>query len=146
MNAPCGMNGGAARFAALWMALLDERAKLMHCDKRLVICAQNHANYLIGRRGDQLQQSMHVGLGGTMPNKRARQAGYVLPDWYADEDNNIECCYRGQPEPSEALTSLMNSDHHRPALMGEGFWEDAVFYGVGTVGTDFVVLVCPAER
>lgn len=139
------MNGPAARFAALWMALLGERAKLMRCDDRLVICAQNHAKYLIGRSGEQLQPSMHVGLGGTLPNKRVRQAGYRLRDWYPDDANHVECAYRGEPEPSEALTAFMNSEHHRPALMGEGFFEDAVFYGVGTVGTDFVVLVCPPE-
>lgn len=141
---PCGMNGAAAKFAALWMGLLAERARTMRCDPRLVTVAQNHAAYLSGRVGEEAKQSMHIGSGGTTANQRVRQGGYHLPAWHGD-NNTVECCDGHKQEAADALTSLMGSDSHRPALLGQGFWEDSVVFGVGSAGGFWVILVCPPE-
>lgn len=141
----CGMNGPASRFAALWLALMGERGKQMRCDERLVAVAQAHAEYLINRKGEELAQSMHIGRGGTTPNQRVRQGGYRLPEFHKD-GNTVECCLRGSADPPVALEQLLASDKHRPAMMGEDFWEPSIYFGVGQVGTDWVVLVCPPEE
>lgn len=141
----CGMTSGADHFVALWLALLGPRAGQMHCDARLVATAQKQAEWLIARTPDQLQQSMHIGPGGNRANQRVRAGGYNLLDWHGD-DNTVECVCGGFEEAADALHSFMQSDHHRPALMGEDFWQDSVVYGVGQVGSVWVVLVCPPEQ
>lgn len=140
----CGMNGAAAHFAALWLGVLGERAKRMRCDARLVEIAQHHADYLIGRVGDELQQSMHYGRGGITPNQRVRDGGYHLPDWHGG-GNTVESCVRSSPDAAGALDILLASPSHRLHLMGEGFWDASVVYGIGQTGTDWVVLICPPE-
>lgn len=141
---PCGMNDLAARFAALWLAGLGERAVRMVCDARLVAVAQAHADYLTGRSGVELQASMHVGRGGSTPNQRVRTGGYKLPEWHG-EDNTCESCVRSSFNPLRALEILLASSHHRPHLMGEGFWAASVVYGIGQVGADWVILIAPPE-
>lgn len=140
----CGLEGAAARFEALWMALLAERAAQMTCDERLVAVAQAHADYLIGRSGSELEQSMHFGRGGSTPNQRVRAGGYRLLDWHGG-GNTCECCVRASDDAAQALNILLGSAHHRPVILGEGFWEASVVYGVGQAGTDWVILVCPPE-
>lgn len=147
-NAPVTprMSPNAIAFAVAWMEALDERAEYMLLDDRLVTAAQNHAIYLDSRTGDELLQSMHRGRDGSYSNQRALEAGFRLPSEYSANANNIESCARNGGGPQAALTGLLNSDNHRPHLLGENGFADRTHYGVGNVGDDYVALACPPEE
>lgn len=140
----CGLNPRAAEFAQAWLGLLDNRAKIMHCDPRLVRCAQDHAVFLDSRTGEQLKQSMHIGKNGSTANQRVRAANYKLPEWHGD-GNTVECCARSGQPPAAVAVSLAAHDSHRDPMMGIGFWELSLIWGVGSHGNDYVCLVCPLE-
>lgn len=145
-----GMNSNAVSFTDAWMQVLDARAKLMRVDERLVRVANDHALYLSQRTPEQIEalpddgHGSHVGLNNSTPNQRVRAAGYRLPESHGG-GNTVEFNARTHKGPLRALELYMGSDAHRPALMGENFWEPATVYGVANVGDDWVVLVCPPE-
>lgn len=64
----------------------------------------------------------HVNPDGDGPNKLIRQAGYVLPVWYAQDDaaNNVESLSAGQPSAQAAWGALMQSPSHSAHLLGLG--------------------------
>lgn len=134
-----------ATFIRVWMALLGERAKVMRPHDILMRVAQEHANYLDSRTGDQLQQSMHVGRNNSMPNDRVLDAGYVLPEKYYRGVNNVESCARDPRDPAIVLVELANHDAHYNHLHCVNGFESHTVYGVANVGDDWVVLVCPPE-
>jgi hypothetical protein len=140
----CEMNLKAYRFAVIWLDRLGERANRMICDKRLVRAAQKHAEYLNSRTPDQYQ-SMHIGRNNSYPNERARDEGYILPDYYKDDSNNIESCIRTSQEPLDAVNGLYNSPSHYNHITGQGWFEDHIVYGIGYCENDWVVLIAPKE-
>lgn len=142
----------AAEFVRLWLAeLLEERRALMRPDARLFACAQAHAEYLASRTPEQIAalpddgHGSHVGRNGTTPNQRVRAAGYRLPAWHGD-GNTVEFNTRTYRGAARALALLLGSDAHRPALLGQGFWGPAIYYGFGQAGDDYVTLFCPEEE
>lgn len=142
---PCVMQTHAWLMARAWMALLGERAKRMRCDERLVRVAQAHAEYLAGRIGEQLLESMHVGAGGTLSNERVRAGGYRLPSWYPQRGNHVESCARHNDDPATVIAALAAHHGHREHLLGLGGYENHTVYGVGHWEHDWVVLACPEE-
>jgi len=141
---PCGMNGRAERFAALWLAMLGERAQNMRCDARLVEAAQDHASFLAEDIYGETRVSMHTGRSDSTPNQRVGWTGYKLPDWHGN-GNTVESVALVYDEATVALEMLLSSDAHRPHLLGEGFYEASTVYGIGQVGGYWVVLICPPE-
>lgn len=149
---PVTAQGDAAQaFATLWLQVLPpERRAKMRADSRLMACANAHAIYLASRTPEQIAalpsdgHGSHVGLGGTTPNQRVRLAGYRLPI-SAGDGNTVEFNAHTHRGPERALALLLGSDAHRPAVLGEGYWEDATFYGFGQAGNDYVTLFCVAE-
>lgn len=134
-----------ATFIRVWMALLGERAKVMHPNEILMRVAQEHANYLDSRVGDQLKQSMHIGINGSYPNDRVLDAGYRLPDGYRRHVNNVESCARDGRDPATVLIELANHDAHRNHMLCINGFESHVFYGVGNSGADWVCITAPPE-
>lgn len=146
-----GMTALAAEFAGLWAARQGHRIPLLRCDARLVAVAQAHAAYLDSRVGEALQVNMHIGAGGSTANQRVRAGGYALLDWHKD-GNTCESCgrmYADDKHPelyaAQELAGLLASPEHHDHLMGVGFWEPSVIYGIGQVGGDWVVIICPPE-
>lgn len=141
------MNDRAQAFANAWFALLPpERQKLMRYDYRLGAAAQAHAIYLSNRVGDQLLQSMHVGIGGSMPNGRVRAMGYRLPKEYAENKNNVESCARDGRDPATVAVSLANHEPHKSHMLGIDGFSDRTVWGCGSAGFDYVIVICPPEE
>lgn len=134
-----------ATFIRVWMALLGERAKVMRPNDILMRVAQEHANYLDGRVGDQLKQSMHIGINGSYPNDRVLDAGYRLPIEYRRGINNVESCARDPRDPATVLVELANHDAHRNHMLCINGFESHIYYGVGNAGDDYVAITCPPE-
>jgi hypothetical protein len=132
-------------FAKLWLQRLGARANVMRVDNRLVLAAQFHAIYLASRQGNELLQSMHVGMNGSYSNDRVLDAGYRLPREYKRGHNNVESCARDAGGPQATLDGLLASPAHHDHLMGVNGFSDRVVWGVGQAGDDYVVLICPEE-
>jgi uncharacterized protein YkwD len=76
----------------------------------------------------------HTNPDGNGPNLLVRQAGYLLPDWYGDEQNanNIESISAGHVTANDAWQAWLNSSSHRTHVLGtEPFYAEQAAYGVG---------------
>jgi uncharacterized protein YkwD len=76
----------------------------------------------------------HVNLNGQGPNHLIRRAGYGLPSFYdkSRSGNNIESIAMTTGDSKSAFTLWMNSDGHRPHLLGEqAFYKEQTSVGVG---------------
>lgn len=149
---PLGMSEVAATFVDAWMAKLPEsRRKLMRSDPRIIRAAQLHAEYLAARTQEEIEARAHVknashyGLDWSTPNERVRAQGYKLPSNYPLKGNMVESNARDGGGPLSALQTLLDSDAHRPHLLGEPGFSDRVVYGVGVAQDDYCVLACPEE-
>lgn len=141
------MNERAALFAQAWLSLLPhERLFLMRYDSRLAQAAQDHAEYLAQRTGDELSQSMHRGEGGSYSNGRVLASGYHLPEYYSPNANNVESCSRDDRDPSTVAIALANHEPHRSHMLGLPGFEDRTVWAVGNAADDWVFLACPPER
>lgn len=148
----CGMNQRSIAFVEAWLSLLGDRAKILHCDERLVQCAQDHASYLNSRTEEEIaalagvSHAMHRSRDGRLSNRRVRDAGYHLPDYYPDDKNSVESCARNDAVPDIAAKQLAEHTEHHDHLYGIGsFFSKQTVYGVGNAGDDWVILICPPE-
>lgn len=138
------MTPAALAFAEVWLARLGDRAARMVCDDRLVVCAQQHAEFLAERTPAEQRQSMHVGRGGTTPNQRVRMAGYRLLAWHGNK-NTVESCTRSWDALAETVDDLMASPSHHDHLWGVGWYAEHTVWGIGAAAEYFVVVICPRE-
>jgi len=132
-------------FVDAWWNVLGARARLMREDDRLVLCAMQHASYLSHRTPEQEQSSMHVGMGGSLSNRRVVWAGYKLPSWWSLDKNYVESCARNPNGPKATLDGLVASARHHDHMCGVGWYEGHTVYGVGHSVNDWVILICPVE-
>lgn len=140
------MSPRAQAFADAWLSLLSpERRTLMRYDSRLAMCAQMHAQYLAQRTGDQLLQSMHIGLLGSYSNWRVVASGYDLPSEYSPFKNNVESCARDSDDPAAVAVRLAGHEPHRSHMLGINGFEDRTVWAVGNAADDWVFLACPPE-
>lgn len=140
------MDARATAFAQAWLSLLPPaRLSLMRFDSRLAECARLHAEYLHSRTGDALNQSMHVGRGGSMPNGRVIASGYALPREYSPLKNNVESCCRDGRDPAIAARSLAEHEPHKSHMLGLVGFEDRVVWAVANAGDDWVFIAAPPE-
>ncbi len=96
-------------------------------DERLAKCAQEHAIDMATRG-----YFSHLTPEGVNANKRARLAGYALPNWYDDDKNYIESIAGGQDTAGIAWAMLLNSPVHRTHLLGlTKFYAEQTFVGTG---------------
>ena len=68
---------------------------------------------------------------GRWPNGLVRGLDYDLPDWYADDSNQVESIAMGYMNYMFAIDALFKSKSHRNHMAGVGFWKDHSHYGVG---------------
>jgi hypothetical protein len=146
-SAPTGqaMPPNAAEFVALWLARLGDRAAIMVQDPRHTLAAQLHADWLPTRTPEQMEQSGHIGQGGSTANERLRAQGVILPSHYADVGNNVESYGRNHGGPLAALDALLASPAHREHLLGEGWYADQLLYGVGFCEAYYVYMASPPD-
>lgn len=137
------LSPNAQLFAQAWMTLLGKRADIMIYDSRLAQCAQDHAEYLCKRTGDELLQSMHRGNGGSYPNDRVLDAGYRLPRGYDRGANNVESCARDGGDPATVLVTLAGHETHYAHMHCVNGFEWHIYWGVGNCGDDYVALTAP---
>ena len=74
----------------------------------------------------------HTDPQGRGANWWARSFGYVLPDWYGDESNNIESLNRGGwGNVDNAMKSWLGSPAHARHILGQGdFFAAQIHIGV----------------
>lgn len=93
----------------------------------------------------------HTNPDGHGVNYLVRKAGYVLPDWYPSDGNNLESIAAGRATSGTTWSDWMGSpDHKRHLLAEEDFFVEQTAYGVGyyeEAGTPYryywVVLTAP---
>lgn len=149
----------AAAFATYWLSKLEpSRAQRMVCDRRLVVAAQRHAEFLNARTPEWIAEMavkyphnlMHIGQNFTYANERALAQNYSLPSFWERRANYIESCARVYATPDKpaymvAVDALIASPSHRPMMLLEQFWAVNFAYGVGHAGADFVFVCAPPE-
>ena len=93
---------------------------------QLANAAQSHCEDMV-RRG----YFSHESPEGVWPNKRARLAGYALPDWYLDDKNNIESIAGGYTTVDEVWDGWLLSPMHRLHVLGEESYVSQIYVGCG---------------
>jgi Ca2+-binding RTX toxin-like protein len=83
---------------------------------------------------------------GKWPNQLARENGYPLPDWWADDANYIESLNSGSVDPFLVIESFAKSPSHRRHIFGEGTFADFGEIGVGRSSTSNYWAVHTATR
>jgi len=71
---------------------------------------------------------------GKWPNELAREHGFSLPDWWADDANYIESLQGGSVDPYLVLGSFAGSPSHRVHIFGEGSFGAGGFADYDQVG------------
>lgn len=74
----------------------------------------------------------HTSPSGITANQNVRSTGYLLPESYPIEGNNVESLYIGTDVPSDAALAWFQSDHHRPHVYGQDIsFRDQNCIGIG---------------
>jgi len=74
----------------------------------------------------------HTNPDGHLANYMVEQAGYLLPDFYPNNDNNIESIGKNYATPADAWQAWKNSPAHRVHVLGEEtFYAAQTDYGIG---------------
>ena len=123
-----------------------QRRAALQFDPILAQVARERAMDLAKRR-----YFSHTNPDGHGVNYLVRQAGYVLPDWYPGDGNNLESIAAGGATAGVTWSDWMGSPDHKRHLLGEeDFFAEQTSYGVGyyeEAGTPYryywVVLTAP---
>ncbi len=93
----------------------DQQRATMYCNPTLAKVARARAEDMANNN-----YFGHVDSDGFGPDYLVQQAGYVLPDYYGTgkDVNYIESIAAGQADAASAWQGWMNSEHHRPHLLG----------------------------
>ena len=74
----------------------------------------------------------HIDPDGHGANYLVRKAGYVLPDWYPRDGNNLESIAAGRASAGTTWGDWMGSPDHKRHLLGElDFYAAQTSYGIG---------------
>lgn len=74
----------------------------------------------------------HTSPDGITANENVRSVGFVLPDWYPEEGNNVESIAIGHSNPASVVQGWLNSPNHRVHVAGEiDFYRNQNQVGVG---------------
>lgn len=102
---------------------------LLRCNEALTRAAVNRARSLAAEN-----YFAHCDLTGKCANQYAREAGCVLPDYYAANGNNIESLVAGPADWSIAYFFLSNSPSHADHLFGRNpFFREQLDYGIASI-------------
>jgi uncharacterized protein YkwD len=125
----CDLNAEEEAIAVLATGHPDQEREGMRCHEVLAQVARDHAIDMATR--DYFHSVNPDGFG---PNYRVEQAGYELPDWYAQKKdaNNIESIAAVHLTPGAAWNSWLDSPDHRKHVLGDSdFFEGQTNYGIG---------------
>lgn len=133
-NAPVAGQGEPmpieSALALLIMAHDDQQRQAMVWHPILEEVARAHCVDMATRRYEG-----HTDPDGLGPNYRVRQAGYRLPEWYADDldSNNVESLqWGGDGDLDHAFPSWLGSAPHKTHILGlDSFYTAQTNYGVG---------------
>lgn len=145
-----GANTKAVAAAAAWLAMQGNASQITF-DDRLHRAAQKHAEYLNSRTPEEIAEradvpyASHYGKDWELANKRVMDEGYVLPEGYKSDKNNVESIARSDKEPAVVPVDLAAHDTHHDHMMGLGGFATCTVFGVGCVGNDYVFVRCPTE-
>jgi hypothetical protein len=125
----CGLNNEELAVARLMLADGGQQRENPVCNSILAQVARARARDMALR-----DYFSHTNPDGDGPNLLVREAGYPLPDWYADEQaaNNIESIGGGYADPNAVWQGWLGSSGHRPHILGtDSFYADQEAYGIG---------------
>lgn len=128
-NPTCQLNDQEKRIEELLSSHADQQRPQLRCNPILAQVARAHAEEM-GRRA----YFNHTNPDGYGPNYFVRQAGYVLPSSYSQENNgnNIESIGAGPNNADGMWDAWMHSDKHTTHLLAKGsFFVDQTDYGIG---------------
>jgi uncharacterized protein YkwD len=126
--------------------------------RSLMVCDPILAQVARARAADMAQRAYfgHTDPDGYGPNFFVRQAGFLLPEWYAQgaAANNVESIGAGFKTAEAVWAGWMKSPPHITHLLGlDPFYADQPMYGVGHVyvagspyGHYWVVLTAPQPQ
>jgi uncharacterized protein YkwD len=126
---PCAINEQEAMLARLLLNDDRQNRSVLACDPVLAAVARAKARDMAVRNYFD-----HVNPDGSGPNVLIEDAGHSLPDSYSQEKtgNNVESIAAGFDTASRAWNGWLNSDQHRPHVLGEEpFFAQQTEYGVG---------------
>lgn len=126
---PCATNPQEDQIADLLRNDSRQARATLQCDPLLAAVARAKAS-------DMAQRNYfdHVNPDGVGPNLLVQQAGRLLPASYSQDPwgNNIESIAAGFDTAEGAWEGWLNSEHHRPHVLGEDpFFVQQTEYGVG---------------
>ena len=104
----------------------EQRRKSLEFDYRLLRAAASKALEL-----QTLEYFLHTSPDGVAPNQLVRSAGFDLPYYYSDINNNVESLSGGQRKPEEVLNGWMKTTHKMHILATTPFFQDHVLCGIG---------------
>lgn len=128
-SASCQLNDQEKRIEALLTSHAEQQRPSLTCNPILASVAR-------GRAQDMGQRAYfaHVNPDGHGPNYLVRQAGYVLPNSYSQENNgnNIESIGAGPGDADGMWNAWMVSEKHTTHLLGvTSFFAEQIEYGIG---------------
>jgi hypothetical protein len=143
------LNGPAGELAHVMYTHSEQQRAEMNCHPILAQAAQEKAQDMAVR--DYFGHQTPDGIG---PNRWVIEAGFVLPDYYGEENdaNSIESIGAGTGDVDEVWSLWMAFETHRTHLLGlDPFFAAQIAYGIGYVhvpdslyGHYWVVLTAPA--
>lgn len=128
-NETCAANVQESRVAELLHNDAGQGRAALACDPVLAAVAREKARDMASRNYFD-----HTNPDGAGPNFLIQQAGYRLPASYSQsrDGNNVESIAAGFESAEGAWDGWLNSDHHRPHVLGEiPFFAEQTEYGVG---------------
>lgn len=105
-----------------------QKRKAMYRHPLLWLAAQKRADDMAEK-----DYFAHISPSGVSPNQVVRSVGYVLPDWYPKDKNNVESISIGGGEPENVALAWLNSKKgHRLQVFGEDdFYREQECVGIG---------------
>ena len=137
---PLVVNGSAAAAPAVWsLNTQEEQVEALFrndAEQRRQNPTRNDilSQVARARAQDMAQRNYfsHTDPDGHQPNFKVKQAGYLLPDFYPSESNNIESIGLNYTAPADAWQAWKNSPAHRVHVLGEEtFYAAQTDYGIG---------------
>lgn len=125
----CGLNSQELAVAEMMEADAGQQRVNPVCDPILAQVARARARDMAMR-----DYFSHTNPDGDGPNLLVRRAGYLLPDWYGDDQdaNNIESISGGRPTANDAWQAWLNSTSHHSHVLGtQPFYAEQEAYGIG---------------
>lgn len=111
---PCAQNETALRMAVTFATAPWQQRIRPRCEPLLALAAQRKAEDF-ARNG----YVAHTSPAGVSANANVRSAGWMLPDWYPADGNNVESIAAGYSTVEQVYTAWQSSFLHWRHIAGE---------------------------